>query len=277
MRLANIATEEGTVLALATGRDLVRAEGSIYETTDGLIHAGGASISALREGAPASGQLLPAVLHPEKVICVGLNYERHIGESRMDRPPAPCLFAKFASSLAAHGAVIRPPDGVAQLDYEGELAVIIGREGRNVSEKDALEHIFGYTIANDLSSRDLQFLTSQWLSGKMPDGFCPLGPWIVTRDEVPEPQALTVRTWVNDALVQDGRTENMIFPVRTLIAHISQLVTLRPGDVILTGTPDGVQFGKDDPQWLRPGDRVEVEIRGLGRLSNEIGRAASMG
>jgi 2-keto-4-pentenoate hydratase/2-oxohepta-3-ene-1,7-dioic acid hydratase in catechol pathway len=213
---------------------------------------------------------LPSVIRPAKVICVGLNYLRHVQGAKHDLPQYPTFFAKFASSLTAHQGKITPPRGAVQIDYEGELAVVIGREGRNIPEEQALEYVFGYTVANDVTARELQRRTSQWLSGKAPDTFCPLGPYLVTRDEIPDPGRLSIHTWVNGELVQDGNTVDMIFSVSRLVTELSTLVTLQVGDVILTGTPDGTQLERQEPQWLKTGDVVEIEIEGIGRLSNQV-------
>jgi len=224
---------------------------------------------------PGVGELhvqsfLPAVIGPAKVVGVGLNYLRHIQGTHHQVPLFPTFFAKFATSLTAHNTEITPPHGAIQVDYEGELAVVIGRRGRNIPEERALEFVFGYAVANDVTARDLQSRTSQWLSGKAPDTFCPLGPYLVTSDEIPDPGALSIRTWVNGELRQDGCTGDMIFPVPRLVAELSRLVTLMPGDVILTGTPEGTQIEREEPRWLQPGDVVEVEIEGVGCLRNHV-------
>jgi 2-keto-4-pentenoate hydratase/2-oxohepta-3-ene-1,7-dioic acid hydratase in catechol pathway len=213
---------------------------------------------------------LPSVIKPAKVVCVGLNYLRHAQGAKHDLTEYPTFFAKFASSLAAHQGKIVPPRGSVKIDYEGELAVVIGREGRNIPEGQALEHVFGYTVGNDVTARELQRRTSQWLSGKAPDTFCPLGPCLVTRDEIPDPGRLSIRTWVNGELVQDGNTVDLIFSVPRLVAELSALVTLQAGDVILTGTPEGTQMERQEPQWLQVGDVVEIEIEGIGRLCNQV-------
>jgi 2-keto-4-pentenoate hydratase/2-oxohepta-3-ene-1,7-dioic acid hydratase in catechol pathway len=216
-------------------------------------------------------ELLPPVDNPEKIIGIGLNYRRHALETGLPLPKTPILFAKFNNSLAAPDEVIPLPETATQVDYEVELAVVIGREARNVPESKALDYVFGYATANDLSARDLQTRTPQWLLGKTLDKFLPLGPYLVTADEVPDPQNLTLKCWVNNQLRQDSNTSDMIFGVAEVISYISRHFTLTPGDVISTGTPEGVIMGMADKVWLKQGDEVSVEVEGLGRLTNVLG------
>ena len=178
------------------------------------------------------------------------------------------LFSKFNNTIAACGEPIPLPAGTEQADYEVELAVVIGRRARYVSEADALDTVFGYCVANDLSARDLQTPTSQWLLGKTPDKFLPIGPYLVTADEVPDPQNLQLRCWVNGDLRQNSNTADMIFTIAQIISYISQYFTLETGDLISTGTPEGVILGMAEKNWLKPGDEVSLEIEGLGKLSN---------
>jgi 2-keto-4-pentenoate hydratase/2-oxohepta-3-ene-1,7-dioic acid hydratase in catechol pathway len=215
---------------------------------------------------PAGLTLGPCVTAPQKIVAIGLNYRGHAAEAKLPVPDSPIVFSKFANALAGQGSVVTIPSTTHKADYEGELAVIIGRRAAAVPVEDALGYVLGYATANDLSARDLQFRTSQWLLGKTLDGFLPLGPDLVTADEVPDPQALRLRTWVNGALRQDSSTADMIFPVAELIAYVSMYMTLVPGDVLITGTPAGVISGMAEPVWLADGDRVEVEVEGLGRL-----------
>ena len=216
-------------------------------------------------------QLGPPVVHPSKIICVGRNYASHARELGHEIPTHPILFAKFASAIIGpHDDIFRPRD-VTDLDYEGELCVIIGRAGRHITREHALEYVAGYCCANDVSARTAQLRSGdQWLRGKSFDTFCPLGPALVTRDEVPDPQALRIRTWVDGELRQDDTTANMIFDVATLISYCSDAFTLEPGDIILTGTPPGVAMGRTPPPWLEPGQLCEIEIDGLGRIANHI-------
>ncbi|GBL19357.1 2-hydroxyhepta-2,4-diene-1,7-dioate isomerase [Anaerolineae bacterium] len=213
-------------------------------------------------------QLLAPLPHPGKILCVGLNYRRHAAESGMAAPLTPVLFSKFNNSIAAPDERVPLPANAEQYDYEAELAVVIGKRARNVSKRDALSYVFGYCNSNDLSARDLQMRTSQWLLGKTPDKFLPLGPCIVSADEVPNPQKLRIRCWVNGQQRQDSNTADMIFSIAHVISYASQYFTLEPGDVISTGTPEGVIFGMEQKQWLRPGDSVAVEVGDFGRLTN---------
>ncbi len=215
-------------------------------------------------------EFLPVVSAPEKIICVGLNYRHHAQESGMSVPDAPVYFSKYANSLIGHKADVVLPDGVVENDYEVELAVVIGRPTKNVSVDEALDTVFGYTIGNDLSARELQRRTSQWLYGKALDGYLPLGPWLVTVDEVSDPQNLQLRCTVNGELRQNSNTADMVFSVAEIISDLSRIMTLQPGDVILTGTPEGVAMGMPSPPWLKPGDVVVCEIEGLGRLVNRM-------
>lgn len=208
----------------------------------------------------------PCVPHPGKIICLGMNYQRHTTKLEPGQQPSPILFGKYNNSLAAAGEVIPLPPVAVEYDYEAELAVVIGRRAQHVSEADALDYVFGYCNANDLSARELQRRTSQWMLGKILDKFLPLGPYLVTADEVPDPQALSIRAWVNGHLGQDASTADMIFPVAYLIHYMSQHFTLEAGDVIATGTPDRVP--RPEKTWLKAGDRVEIEVQGLGRLTN---------
>lgn len=218
---------------------------------------------------------LPAVLNPGKLICIGLNYKKHAEETNMPLPELPVVFSKFSDSVAAHHDVIPYPAETKQLDYEAELAIVIGRTASQVSEEEALDYVFGYCCANDLSARDLQMRSGQWLLGKTGDGFAPLGPYIATSDEIPDPDALRISASVNGKTVQDSNTSDMIFSCREIIAYLSKHFTLRPGDVILTGTPEGVVLGQPecDRAWLKPGDEITISIEGLGELTNTIGKS----
>lgn len=217
---------------------------------------------------PVIATLGPCVVAPSKIICIGLNYRRHVAEVKGEVPSAPLLFSKFGNSLIGDGGVVAIPSIAEQVDYEVELAVIIGRRAKSVPAEAAMDHVLGFATANDLSARDLQFRTSQWLLGKSLDGFLPIGPDLVTADEVPDPQSLRLRTWRNGQLCQDSSTADMIFPVVELVAYTSRYMTLEPGDILLTGTPEGVIYGHPDSTWLADGDRVAVEVEGLGRLES---------
>jgi 2-keto-4-pentenoate hydratase/2-oxohepta-3-ene-1,7-dioic acid hydratase in catechol pathway len=207
---------------------------------------------------------------PGKIVCVGLNYRDHAAEAGMDLPGAPLLFAKWPNTLVGHGdPVVLPPEST-QVDYEAELGVVIGKTARRVSERDALDRIAGYICVNDVSARDLQFADGQWTRGKSPDTFCPVGPGLVPREEIDDPQALAIRCIVNGKALQDSSTAQMIFSVAEIIAYASQVITLEPGDLIATGTPAGVGVFRDPKVMLQDGDEVSVEIEGLGTLTNPV-------
>ena len=214
----------------------------------------------------------PSVPNPGKIICVGLNYRRHAAESGLEPPETPVLFSKFNNAVAAPGEPIPLPGNAEQYDYEVELAAVIGRWTRYVDQADALSYIWGFCNANDISARDLQTRTSQWLLGKTPDKFMPIGPYLVSADEVDDPQSLDLRCWVNGELRQNSNTADMIFSVAELVSYISQYITLEPGDLISTGTPEGVILGMKEKVWLKPGDEVSVEVEKLGRLTNMMSR-----
>ncbi|WP_445151284.1 fumarylacetoacetate hydrolase family protein [Baekduia sp. Peel2402] len=215
-------------------------------------------------------QLRTVVPRPDKVICVGLNYREHVAESLNDEPDYPVLFTKWASTLTGPDDHVVLPSESTMIDYEGELVVVIGKRARRVAKDEALQHVAGYAVANDLSMRDFQRKSHQWLQGKAWDASTPVGPFLVTPDDVPDPQQLRLKTIVNGETVQDATTDLMIFDVATLVATISEFATLEPGDLILTGTPGGVGVRRDPPLLLGPGDVVAVEVDGVGRIENTM-------
>jgi 5-carboxymethyl-2-hydroxymuconate isomerase len=223
---------------------------------------------------PVDQVTVHAPLMPGKIVAIGLNYADHARETGREAPPRPLIFAKYPSAVIGKGTPITWKTAITnQVDYEGELGVIIGRRAKDVPEADALNYVFGYTIANDVSARDLQHGTdSQWTRGKSLDTFCPLGPMLVTRDEVENPQALGITTRVNGEVMQQGTTADMIFSVAHLIAYCSANFTLEPGDLILTGTPAGVGAARDPQRFLNDGDTVSITIDGLGELVNPCRR-----
>ena len=214
--------------------------------------------------------LLPPVPRPGKVIALGRNYAAHAAEGGAEPPDYPMLFHKTATSLLGAGGTIVIPPVSDKIDYEAELAVIIGKECKAVSEAEALDYVAGYTVANDVSARDWQRRTTQFTAGKMLDTFGPLGPALVTKDEVADPGNLWIRTTLNGNIMQDGHTSMMIFSVPFLISYISQISTLEVGDVIMTGTPEGVGYARKPPVWLKEGDTVTIEVEGLGALTNQV-------
>jgi acylpyruvate hydrolase len=230
---------------------------------------------AMRNGASlchpiADVEILAPVQRPGKITCVGLNYRSHLAEIGEPIPEYPILFLKPASSIIGHGQGIVLPRVSRQVDYEGELAVVIGRPGKYIPREKALAHVAGYTCANDVSAHDIEFRTSQWTSGKMLDTFCSLGPVLLTRDEMPNTGALRLKTLLNGRTVQDTTTADMVFPVDFLVSYVSSLATLEPGDVILTGTPAGIGCNRNPPVFLKAGDVVSVEIDGIGTLVNPV-------
>jgi 2-keto-4-pentenoate hydratase/2-oxohepta-3-ene-1,7-dioic acid hydratase in catechol pathway len=207
---------------------------------------------------------------PQKIVCIGQNYRDHAEEQGTELPAAPLLFAKWPNTLIGPGEPIVIPSVTKQVDYEAELGVVIGERVRGASPDTALEAVAGYLCLNDVSARDLQFSDGQWVRGKSLDTFCPVGPVLVPAADVPDPQVLAIRALVNGEALQDSSTSNMIFSVAEIVAHVSQAITLEPGDLIATGTPAGVGAFRDPPIWLEPGDEVTIEIEGLGALTNPV-------
>ncbi|MQY06601.1 fumarylacetoacetate hydrolase family protein [Actinomadura macrotermitis] len=236
---------------------------------DRHLSPGALAGAAAEESVPLDGLTLLPVARPEKVFCVGLNYRSHIEETGRELPTYPVLFPKFASSLIGHGAPIALPPESAQVDYEAELAVVIGTPGRRIPREKALDHVLGYTICNDVTMRDFQYLTHQWMQGKAWDGATPLGPVLVTADEL-DPGALDIALRLNGRQLQSATTDRLIFDVPELIRVVSQFTRLETGDVILTGTPGGVGYRRDPQVFLADGDIVEVEISGIGTLRNTV-------
>jgi len=213
----------------------------------------------------------PCTPNPSKILCIGLNYRKHAIESGMAIPAIPVVFTKYNNTLVDHGADVPLGKVGVQFDYEVELGVVIGRRCKDVKAVDALDYVFGYCVANDLSCRDLQFRTSQWLMGKSLDHFLPLGKYLVSKDEVGDPQRLALRCSLNGETRQNSNTADMVFSIAEIIEDLSRHMTLEPGDLILTGTPEGVIMGLREKNWLKPGDVVVVEVEGLGESRNRMG------
>ena len=214
--------------------------------------------------------LAPPIARPPKIICIGLNYRDHAAESNLPIPEVPTVFSKFSTAVIGPGQPIVLPKASTRPDYEAELAVVIGRGGRHIPEEKWRDHVFGYTIFNDVSARDFQMATSQWMIGKTFDTFAPIGPAIVTADEIEDPHTLDISMLLNGETMQHSNTRNLIFPIPRLIAHLSSVFTLEPGDIIATGTPAGVGFARNPPRYLRPGDECRVRIEGIGELVNPV-------
>ena len=226
-----------------------------------------------QEGVPlAEVRLLSPVPFPGKVICIGLNYHDHAIESGMEPPPLPLVFSKFPACVIGPDEPILLPPGSEEVDFEAELAVVIGRDARRVSKADAIDHVLGYCCANDVSARDFQFADGQWQRGKSCENSCPLGPFIATRDEISDPEALAIGLRLNGNSMQASSTEQLIFSIAEVVSFLSGFIPLAPGDVILTGTPPGVGFARTPPVYLAHGDICEVEIEGLGVLRNPVRR-----
>ncbi len=264
MKIARATYEDTTSYGIIDG-EVFSSYGSVtlLSVLQGAARVTGpaSSISRIRLRAP--------VPQPGKLVCIGLNYRDHCVEQNIPVPERPIIFSKFSSSIAdPFVPVLRPPE-TQQLDFEAELAVVIGRACRDVPLKTALNFVFGYTIFNDISARDLQFGDSQWTRGKSFPTFGPMGPWITTADEVGDPQSLSIKTYLNDKVVQDSNTGQMVFGVAELVSYVSRL-GLEPGDVIVTGTPAGVGVFRKPPIFLQPRDEVEIEIERLGSLVNPV-------
>jgi len=270
------------------GRGVVRAGELAHAlfppSARGFLEAGAAAQDALAsmEGAVRAGKLewvshpvsevrFHAPLHdPEKFICIGLNYRDHAEEANSPIPKEPPVFAKFPTAIVDGSAPIVRPKGCQALDYEVELAFVIGRRAKDVPAEDALGYIWGYTIVNDVSARDFQMVTTQWMAGKICDSFAPMGPWIADTGEIPDPHVLELSTWVNGVRLQHGHSKNLIYNINVLVAYLSAHLTLMPGDIVATGTPAGVGFTRKPPVLLKGGDRVRMEITGLGSIDNPV-------
>ncbi|MFJ8601894.1 fumarylacetoacetate hydrolase family protein [Streptomyces shenzhenensis] len=254
----------------ATTRQLLCAYGHMLGDVAAAVRHAAAELPSAQAGSVADLQLGAPVGDPGKVLCIGLNYNDHVAETGRALPAHPDVFAKFASTLIGPHDEIRCTQVTDNLDFEGELAVVIGRAGRDVSPDAALDLVAGVMVLNDITARDLQYHGTQWLAGKAVDGSTPCGPALVTLDEVGDPQNLELATRVNGVQVQSSNTKHMIFSIAGLISYISRFLTLSPGDIISTGTPEGIGSKRNPPLWLRPGDTVEVEIERVGMLRNVV-------
>jgi 2-keto-4-pentenoate hydratase/2-oxohepta-3-ene-1,7-dioic acid hydratase in catechol pathway len=284
MRLATIQTPSGPRAAILDGKryvDLHATDASLPVSVRQLLETGPAALKAAATTrrrtdavthAADQAKLLPPVPDPHKIICLGLNYRDHAMETGAPIPKDPVLFSKYATALIGHGANIVLPAVSQEVDYEAELVIVVGKGGRHLSEAAAPGHVAGYTIGHDVSARDWQLKKDQkqWMVGKTFDTFAPTGPTLVTADEVADPHNLGIRLRLNGQTMQDSNTKQMIFSVGAVLAYLSQVFTLEPGDLIFTGTPPGVGIARKPPVYLRAGDVVEVEIDGLGILRNPV-------
>jgi 2-keto-4-pentenoate hydratase/2-oxohepta-3-ene-1,7-dioic acid hydratase in catechol pathway len=250
---------------------------------DGVVDAGRSVLEILRSGPVASGlepegdprpldsvRLMPPVLAPEKIICIGLNYRSHAAEAGLEPPETPTFFAKFRNALVGQDAEVKLPPYSSKVDYEAEVAFIIGKQAKDVGEADALDYIAGYTLFHDVSARDMQFATPQWMPGKVFDGSGPCGPALVTPDEAGAHDAIEIELRLNGEVMQAASTADLVHSVPVLVAYLSKLMTLEPGDVVATGTPAGVGSGRDPRVWLKPGDETAIESPTLGRLATRF-------
>ena len=275
-----IADVQASVAASLSRRGVMRAQeiaaALVPSSTRAFLEGGAATaeaVAAVRDWVTvpaASARLHAPINDPGKFICIGLNYRDHAEETNNPIPKEPPIFAKWVPSIVDPGEPILRPRGSKQLDWEVELGVVIGRTARYVSKEQALDYVWGYTIINDASARDFQFLTSQWMAGKIFETAAPVGPYIADREEIPDPHNLELKTFVNGKQMQRGNTKTFIFDVRYLVSYLSGLMTLSPGDLIATGTPPGVGLGMKPPVFMNPGDVCRVEITGLGVLENPV-------
>lgn len=277
MRIARIAGPSGPSYAVQGGDGSwvafdtlgIEAEttGELVAVSDELAEVDVSSLS----GGVSDPKFLAPVVAPGKIMAIGLNYADHIRETNSNTPPNPILFMKANTSITGpEDEIVVDPEMTTMADYENELTVIIGHSSKGISQDEALGAVFGYTIGNDVTARDCMKADGQLVRSKSFDTYCPLGPWITTADEIPDPQDLHIRTLVNGEVRQDSSTSEMVYPVDNLIHFLARGMTLEPGDVLLTGTPHGVGFVMDPPRFLTPGDVVECEIEGLGRLRNNV-------
>lgn len=247
-----------------SARDVIRDLAKVDRKSEQLVMlAEGGAMYPLQDV-----KLLSPLTDPEKIICIGLNYHDHVIESNMQVPKVPVLFPKYNNCISGHDDEIVIPREVTQCDYEVELAVIIGKTAKRVTKEEAMDYVFGYTVMNDVSARDIQLNEPQWTRGKAIDGFAPIGPWIVTADEIDNPGVLNISLTLNGQTMQNSNTKELIFDIPYLVSFLSNTITLQPGDIISTGTPPGVGMGRKPQVWLKSGDVVEAAVEGIGTLRN---------
>ena len=285
MKLVTFEHDKGLrpgVLTRREGRDVIidlqQADATLPGSVRSLLEGGSAALAKAANAAETANETLDAgavklaapIPNPGKILCIGLNYADHAAESGQPLPDYPIVFSKYSNTVIGSGAAIILPKVTDQVDYEAELGFVIGKRGRHISEADALDYVAGYMPINDVSARDYQERVSQWTMGKSFDTFAPMGPALVTADEVPDPHNLAIRLWIGDEALQDSSTSQLIFSVPKLVVAISEVMTLEPGDIVSTGTPPGVGAARSPQRFLRAGETVHIEIEGLGVLSNPI-------
>jgi 2-keto-4-pentenoate hydratase/2-oxohepta-3-ene-1,7-dioic acid hydratase in catechol pathway len=280
MRLVTFQRYDHAEPGILRGDQIISVRAAGFEDALSIVAGGAAArekVDHWMQSAPAVDivrsagvKLLAPLPRPPKIICVGLNYRDHAEESKMEIPSVPTIFCKFPTSVIGPGDNIVLPKNSVKPDYEGEFAFVVGKRGRHVAAADWKDYVFGYTILNDVSARDWQMATTQWMMGKTFDTFAPFGPALVTADEIADPHALDISTTIGGETLQNSNTRHLIFKIPDLIAHLSAVFTLEPGDIVSTGTPAGVGFSRNPPRWLRPGDEVVVRVQGLGELRNPV-------
>ena len=281
MKLVTFAQNGAARLGALRGNDVVdlnQADSRLPSDMLAFLQAGEAALKLAQQAVQQAKQTVPLssvklrapIPCPGKILCIGLNYSDHAAESGQPVPQFPVVFAKYANTVIGHGENIVLPHVSSQVDYEAELGFVIGKRGRYISEADALQYVAGYLPINDVSARDYQTRTSQWTMGKTFDTFAPMGPALVTADEVPDPHNLSIRLTIGDEVLQNSNTDKLIFGVPKLVASLSEVMTLEPGDVVSTGTPPGVGFARKPPRFLKAGDVVSITIERLGTLTNPV-------
>ena len=280
MRFVTIQRDGDTEPGVLFDGRVIPIQGAGFASLLEVIAGGADALDRVRRwigGPPSSHSLDPAGLtfaapipRPPKLICIGLNYRDHAAESKLAIPEVPTMFAKFPTAVIGPGHPIVLPKNSIKPDYEAEFAVVIGRRGRHVAEDHWRDYVFGYTILNDVSARDFQMATSQWMIGKTFDTFAPIGPAIVTADEIADPHALAIGLSINGVVYQSSNTRELIFQIPALIEYLSSITPLLPGDIVSTGTPSGVGLGRTPKRWLQPGESVSVTVEGLGALTNPV-------
>jgi 2-keto-4-pentenoate hydratase/2-oxohepta-3-ene-1,7-dioic acid hydratase in catechol pathway len=278
MRLAAFRRQDGgPQCGVVRGEEIVSLTGAGFPDLLSVIRGGDAAVSKIAEWLSrgprlplSSVRLLAPIPRPPKLLCIGLNYRDHAAETNVPVPSVPTVFAKFPTAIIGPGDSIVLPKSSSQPDYEAEFAFVIGKGGRHIPAERWAEHVFGYTMLNDVSARDYQKAVSQWTMGKNFDTFAPMGPYLVTRDEIADPHALDISLTLNGELMQSSNTRNLVFGVPDLIAFLSSVLTLEPGDVVSTGTPAGVGFVRRPPRYLQSGDETVVRVQGLGELRNPV-------